>query len=912
MTLKETVDLRKTRASETVPEEGSNGHGFEWLAWPGRIAILVAVVIAPWMIGSVGLQAQWILAVLMAVATGSWWLTLVLSSDRQPVLPWIALFMSGGVLLGLLQIAPLPDAVAESLLGKQLLIAREWSAAALLGKAVTPRISLDADATWRQTLLLLVCIAGLASTSGLFRRTSDLVTLWTTCCINGGALAFFGIIHKLTSNGKLFWQLELTQGGQPFASFVNRNNASGFLLLCLAASVALVNWLWTRDRMGGPAEMISREIPFWRQISTWFQIQLAELSAAKLAVLILTVLIGAGVMASLSRGGVIALFGGSIFALLYYGMARRPQAGGMIVFPLLVAVILLTSWIGFYDDLIERFQDRRFASAEMLIDEGRLGTWKATTRSFPEMGWMGAGLGSYSLVHRMYSPDHETVLFEFAENQFVQSLVDGGLPAALLLILSVGLATYYSVFLLYRGSSALTVATGTLGVYLAGTQLLASVFDYGWYMPANALVLSILVGAVGYQSHALAGRLKKKTPLRFGLPPLLVKGFSLLVFSGTALACVVLYRYWDWNSASLRNVASLEPALLDEAATERHLAEMTDRWKDQSGHRAVESAYLGELWYRRTRLGFYRMLLGITPTAHLSPERRKTVESNLWQLTTLERILEQVRFLGARAGTSFQQELLASPFLTNDLAFAMGYWLDSTRSRPLSTDAQTKLALVNMIMGNDAVAQKLLASTALMAPGSAALHGQAGHALLASGYPDLATERFRELLRLNPAEFWRVVTLIRGFSGRLPAPMDNARIVREVLPDDPQLLYAFAQGDFTDDPGLRDELLNRAMELLADVALSNHTLMVLKANVLLEKGDLESGTDALRAAMTSDPNDKIARYQLAERLLELGRPQEAEEHAGRLLEASPRYSPYVELNKRIQLRLAEEAAGRGR
>jgi len=56
--------------------------------------------------------------------------------------------------------------------------------------------------------------------------------------INGVAIAFFGLVQQLTWNGRLFWQVPLEQGGEPFGPFVDRNHAGGFLTLCLAAPSA--------------------------------------------------------------------------------------------------------------------------------------------------------------------------------------------------------------------------------------------------------------------------------------------------------------------------------------------------------------------------------------------------------------------------------------------------------------------------------------------------------------------------------------------------------------------------------------------------------------------------------------------------------------------------------------------------
>ena len=61
-------------------------------------------------------------------------------------------------------------------------------------------------------------------------------------------LMIVGNDQKVSWNEKLYWTYELTQGGQPFASYVNRNSAAGYLNLCLAGAVGLLVWSIARHR----------------------------------------------------------------------------------------------------------------------------------------------------------------------------------------------------------------------------------------------------------------------------------------------------------------------------------------------------------------------------------------------------------------------------------------------------------------------------------------------------------------------------------------------------------------------------------------------------------------------------------------------------------------------------------------
>jgi hypothetical protein len=148
----------------------------------------------------------------------------------------------------------------------------------------------------------------------------------------------------------------------------------------------------------------------------------------------------------------------------------------------------------------------------------RIESWTRSLESRSQTGLLGSGLGSYPLINRIYWRERETGITEYAENQFVQSLVDGGWPALLLVIAGVLLTGYSSLFLLFKGFSPATIAIGGTGTFLFASQAIAGFFDFGWYIPANTLLGGVLVGMIGFQSHYLAHRLKQITPLRLHLP----------------------------------------------------------------------------------------------------------------------------------------------------------------------------------------------------------------------------------------------------------------------------------------------------------------------------------------------------------------------------------------------------------
>ena len=521
MTLQATVDQTDL---DNLPGQRSATWS-DRFAWIARVLVLLAILLSPWMIGSIQDWSQFWLSLALLVGLGLWWFETALNKRNTQVLPYIAVFLLLGIGLGLLQIIPLGDSLGGMLLGRQTEIYEQYTTAAgavsttaagAVSEAesgVSPRISLNTQGTYRHLRLLVIALATLLLCCRYFRTRFHLTILLVAMTANGVALSFFGMIQKLTWNGMLFWSLELTQGGSTFGPFVNRNNSAGYLLICLACAIGLANMILSERKNKGPVPIISSEIPLWRQMSQHVLYFISELTAPKVASLISIFFIAVGVIASLSRGGVLALIVGGLITLVVYGVARRPKNLGVILVPLTLSVIVLTSWLGFGDELFSRFE--RVDTTNIATADSRFQHWTDTWGSVAEMGWFGSGLGSYGSVHRLYRTNVENAVFEYAENQYFQSLVEGGWFCLTIYVMAWLMAVYYALFLLKRSQSPATVSVGLAGVFLLSSQAVASTFDYGFYMPSNMIGMAAVVGLFAYHSHSIARRLKGHSWLRY-------------------------------------------------------------------------------------------------------------------------------------------------------------------------------------------------------------------------------------------------------------------------------------------------------------------------------------------------------------------------------------------------------------
>ena len=226
-----------------------------WMANIIRLTLLALLLLTPWLFGGVWARVQWVLMLITAMLLAIDLLTRFGEDDRPNLLPAAWLPVLAGIVLGLFQLVPWPSALAPVLApGAVQWRAELTPAEPVPGVANAPPArppnpgpvsrTIYAVAT-REYLALLTLGFGvftLASIHLVDRQT----VLWFFAAMGscGAALSFFGLVQRLSWNGKFYWVFEPLEGSvESFGPFVNRNNAGGFLNLCLAAGLGLLVWV---------------------------------------------------------------------------------------------------------------------------------------------------------------------------------------------------------------------------------------------------------------------------------------------------------------------------------------------------------------------------------------------------------------------------------------------------------------------------------------------------------------------------------------------------------------------------------------------------------------------------------------------------------------------------------------------
>ncbi len=305
-----------------------------------RVAVMAMAAIAPWFFGGVEARTQAVLMLCGALVVAGW---LFLGSRKEDPLPLAAAPLIAALLLALVQLTPLAaDLVAMISPGGGKLW-RELTDVEAEAASVTATVSLYPASTRVDLCRLSLAAAVFVMGACLFAGERTLLMACALVSFNGAAISVFGIVQRLTWNGQLFWSLPLKRG-VPFGPFINKNNACGYLLLCLAAALGLLVWTFNRPGVGKSRGAVASGRRF----------SFARLTASQLAALSLTGCIVAGVLSSLSRGGFLALAAATAITL---GILLQTRGRGRTAWTLGAAMVIalaIVFWTGTSADVGER------------------------------------------------------------------------------------------------------------------------------------------------------------------------------------------------------------------------------------------------------------------------------------------------------------------------------------------------------------------------------------------------------------------------------------------------------------------------------------------------------------------------------------------------------------------------------
>lgn len=560
------------------------------------LAVLVAVLTVaalPWMLGGLVPDARFaLLSGAVAAAVLSLLANLFLWQQHAAV-PLIMVPLIGLVLLGTLQLRPVDQHPAEQIRHGLLQPPADLH-------AVASRASVSPADT--RTVISSLLAAGLLAAVAFDRLRSKRMLGLTAAVLILNAVAITGLgLSALISDANFSLNsIWLLTKKAPFATFVNPNNAAGWI--CLGFALA-AGWLVYQLRVGGYSEDGHRSvrIPLLRRLQQQTVEFVADLTGGRVLAFCVVVFLMAGIAATQSRGGIVALVSGILLTCLLAFRLRWLPIVVLVVVGCLGGAFWLLNSLRLDQGIVTELQTLED------LDEAagsRPRHWKDSLHALADFPFSGTGLGSYRYATLPYQSEHTELWFQNADNHFVDMAVEAGLPG-LILFAQVGLTGVLvgwtgwrlARMKLHRSrtiySRRLCRALGTTAMLAALTQAASGFLDYGVAMPAAMSLLVLLIAASAAYFHELQP--EKDTWIKGGLPVHPAGAVSLQL---CVLSAAVLYLPDQWFAREVHHsvVAArrlleypVTPDELDQLAVTRELLQhrLQRRPDDPAGLRAL-------------------------------------------------------------------------------------------------------------------------------------------------------------------------------------------------------------------------------------------------------------------------------------------------------------------------------------
>ena len=407
--------------------------------------------------------------------------------NERPAFPPIIFPLGVVVAIGVLQLLPLHAPMASQM-NHAVLAEIRHEFIDVKQTELTAGTASPADT--RTTLAQLTSLMLLAITAFEQIRTRQTVAAsLAVFTANASILSLLGIVQSFQNTLFLIQDQWWTGLGTPFATFINSNNAAGWLTLGLASSIGLlVLQLDTsfaarghfHDRTPGVFSGAVRYVATLnlQQILVWFSIAL----------------ITCAVIATRSRGGILATAVSFVVTILARSQKRRLTAilivvmvGGTLTYSLMV-------FLSLDQTAALELSTLKDPAGELLV---RIQHWRDSLNVVADFPVFGGGLGAYRYTTLPYQTRDAGVWFQHADNQYIEILVDAGIAGGIALLM-IGLPTLVLAFCTTRRSIAgrtrgFVSSVGVVLLFATVSQMVTALVDFGAGMPAASSLFVVLV-----------------------------------------------------------------------------------------------------------------------------------------------------------------------------------------------------------------------------------------------------------------------------------------------------------------------------------------------------------------------------------------------------------------------------------
>jgi O-antigen ligase/tetratricopeptide (TPR) repeat protein len=854
--------------------------------------VLLLVSLSPWAFGCVHPGFELLLKSGVALLLLLWAAKFVFAGFEPLDYCPLALCMAGLMLFGVGQIVPLPQSVLawvspatsawyDSLLpGSPEELADGTPAAESTKSGAT--ISFDPAATREEVVRLLAFLAIFLVVRQNLASPACLRRLCLIGAVNGTLLTLFALVQFWTAKGgTIYWTFP--SQGWTYGPFINHDHAACYLNLCFGLALGL---FLARSRR---AEASAGR--------NWW------LDAGVLWLALPPTILLVGVAFSLSRGGLIAFFGAAGLCLaLRFAFGSKGRMTGSLLVMIGLAFGLLT-WFG-----IGPMMDRLSVALEH-GEPGRLRAWSRVLPLAVEFPLWGTGYGTFGSVELTRRDDAIDAGFAFqhAHNEYVEALVEGGIPRLLLTLAAIGLVVRAALRTLRRESDT-SIADLTLGGLFAVLALvLQSFVEFAVHIPAIALLATVIAAHlsgieaatrpvsnrdVGTENAAApVASILADGPMRF-VAALVALGLAFVLFADGWKE----YRIDRLRSSSRYAGLGVPERILRLEAAARLAPE------NASIHLELAEAHLQAVEERKRQI--VRQLL-VREAAEAVAGFAPSVGAG----QAVHPILTQLAgSVVAAQGREQRLESQAEGYAAH-VSSALREFVRARNANPLLSAPQLHLATHSHELARADSSLAYLDRAKWTAPGDPRLWYLCGLRELALLQPERACADWRRSLALSPAHLKEILEISK--------PLFAPEVIRtRILADDPDQLLAAALhlfpepdegNDGNERAAERRRFLEQALALMErQPAPRTAEALHVKAVTLAALNQPDRSLTAYRLALGQEPQRIEWRWEFAQLLHKRGLLAEARLELRTILQTQSGHVPARELWRTVEREIAEK------
>lgn len=315
--------------------------------------------------------------------------------------------------------------------------------------------------------------------------------------------AVYGSLMTLSGAEIGFLARKVFYRGYATGTFVNRNHLAAYLELTSAVGLGLVLADLKQGAAGG-----------WRlRLAGWIELAFSTKLRVRVALAVMVI----ALVLTRSRMGNTAFF----VALSVTGLAwvllreRRLFLRALLLFASLLAVdtLIVSHWFGL-EQVVSRIQTTRLEQEERPLVYRELpqllGQYRAT----------GSGLGSFAQAFMPYRPAQMRGYYDHAHNDYMEFLVETGVPGLLFLLLLAGVHVLHALRVAWKREERLP--QGICVGFVMATLALAvhATVEFNFQIPAIAASYVALMGLVLSCSQRRGRRVRTAAPAESEISPM--------------------------------------------------------------------------------------------------------------------------------------------------------------------------------------------------------------------------------------------------------------------------------------------------------------------------------------------------------------------------------------------------------